>query len=242
MPIGKSGVDAFGQKPRFTDQGDRLRGIANIGREDVLVEGLQPMNGGVRVLGASSDHLVLDLTDADPPLTVGDRIQFRMNYGALLAVMTSEYVEKVPVQDIEEKPVRKSVCFVCESGLNNPFAAESLPSRLAAIGFEVVDQADSAAMRVDIGSDRRVALTAMRATSERRESLGLIWIDSRASLMPGNCPQEPADKAVLTAILRELPPKLSPENVVLIGLREAEPAEAAALKASRMAVFTIVDI
>jgi predicted amino acid racemase len=54
MPIGKSGIDAFGQRPIFTDEGDRLRGIANIGREDVMVEGMTPINPGVRVLGASS--------------------------------------------------------------------------------------------------------------------------------------------------------------------------------------------
>jgi ornithine racemase len=242
MPIGKSGLDAFGQKPKFTDEGDRLRGIANIGREDVIVEGLEPINGGMRVLGASSDHLVVDLTDADPPLKVGDMIQFRMNYGALLAVMTSEYVEKVPVQDIKEKTSRKSISFVLEPGLGDPFAAESLPSRLAAIGLEVSGEADSAAVRVDIGCDRRVALTAMRAAAGRHESLGLIWIDSRASLMPDGRPQATADEAVLTNILQELPPKLSPECVVLVGLREASPTEAAALKASRMTLFTIADI
>jgi arginase family enzyme len=242
MPIGKSGLDAFGQKPKFTDEGDRLRGIANIGREDVIVEGLEPINGGMRVLGASSDHLVVDLTDADPPLKVGDMIQFRMNYGALLAVMTSEYVEKVPVQDIKEKTSRKSISFVLESGLGDPFAAESLPSRLAAIGLEVSGEADSATVRVDIGCDRRVALTAMRAAAGRHESLGLIWIDSRASLMPDGRPQATADEAVLTNILQELPPKLSPECVVLVGLREASPTEAAALKASRMTLFTIADI
>jgi predicted amino acid racemase len=238
LPIGRSGLDAFGQKPEFTDEGDRLRGIANIGREDVIVEGLQPINKGVRVLGASSDHLVLDLTDADPPLKVGDLIEFRMNYGALLAVMTSEYVEKVPVQDIKEKPDRKSIGFVIEPGLGDPFAGEGLPSRLAAIGFEVVDDVDVAAVRVDIGSDRQVALTAMRAAAGRHESLGLVSIDSRASLMPEDHPQE----AVLTRILSELRPRLSPENVVLVGLREAGPGEAALLKSSRMTVFTIVDI
>jgi predicted amino acid racemase len=242
VPIGKSGLDAFGQKPKFTDEGDRLRGIANIGREDVIVEGLEPINIGVRVLGASSDHLVLDLTKADPPLKVGDMIRFRMNYGALLAVMTSEYVEKVPVQDIKEKPTRKSIGFALESGLGDPFAAEALPPRLATIGFEVGGEADLAAVRVDIGADRRVALTAMRAATRRHESLGLIWIDSRASLMPEGRPQAAADEAVLTNMLQELPPNLSPECVVLVGLREAGPTEAAALKASRITVFTIVDI
>ena len=108
MPIGKSGVDAFGQRPQFVDEGDRLRGIANIGREDVIVEGLEAVHKGVRVLGASSDHLVLDLTDAQPPLKVGDRVGFRMNYGAMLTVMTSEYVEKAPLFEVEERPVPPS--------------------------------------------------------------------------------------------------------------------------------------
>ncbi len=115
MPIGKSGVDAFGQKPQFTDEGDRLRGIANIGREDVIVEGMTPINPGVRVLGASSDHLVLDLTDAKPPLQVGDRVDFRLNYGAMLAVMTSEYVEKAPMHDAEVTPPQKRAAIIATS-------------------------------------------------------------------------------------------------------------------------------
>ena len=39
-----------------------------------------------------------------------------------------------------------------------------------------------------------------------------------------------------------LQPQLSPENVVLVGLREASPAEAAVLKQSRITVFTMADI
>ncbi len=83
-PIGKSGYDAFGNQPYFPDEGDRLRAIANIGREDVLVDGLTPIHKGTRVLGASSDHLLMDVTDADPPVAVGDRVAFRMSYGAML--------------------------------------------------------------------------------------------------------------------------------------------------------------
>jgi predicted amino acid racemase len=237
LPIGKSGRDAFGQKPNFTDEGDRLRGIANIGREDVIVEGLEPLNAGVRVLGASSDHLVLDLTEADPPLKVGDKLGFRMNYGAMLAVMTSEYVEKVPVQDIEEPSRRKSVAFSIEPECGDPFGGESLVSRLAGIGFDIVDAAN-AAVRVSVGSDRRVALKAIRETARKHETIGLIWIDSRAALMP----DDQSEAAALTSIVRELSPKLSPENIVLVGLREAEPAEASVLKSSRMTVFTMVDI
>src|SRR6185312_7176188 len=44
LPIGVSSYDAFGSQPVFVDEGDRLRAIANIGREDVLIEGLMPIN------------------------------------------------------------------------------------------------------------------------------------------------------------------------------------------------------
>jgi arginase family enzyme len=37
-------------------------------------------------------------------------------------------------------------------------------------------------------------------------------------------------------------PQLSPENVVLVGLREVNPAEAAVLRDSRVTAFTIADI
>ena len=113
-PIGKSGYDAFGNQPYFPDEGDRLRAIANIGREDVLIEGLTPIHKGTRVLGASSDHLLMDVTDADPPVAVGDRVSFRMSYGAMLTAMTSEYVEKVPMHDVEIAPRRKMVQIVAD--------------------------------------------------------------------------------------------------------------------------------
>ena len=61
------GARRLRQQPVFDDKGDRLRAIANIGREDVVVEGLT-RDPGVAVLGASSDHLVIDLTDAEPRL------------------------------------------------------------------------------------------------------------------------------------------------------------------------------
>jgi predicted amino acid racemase len=47
------------------------------------------------VLGGSSDHLVLDVSDAETELKVGDEVAFYPNYGATLAASTSPYVNKV---------------------------------------------------------------------------------------------------------------------------------------------------
>ena len=92
-PIGTVGQDAFGNIPNFVDRGIRRRAILNIGRQDVAVEGLVPRLPGALILGASSDHLVMDVHDS-PPLRVGDQVKLDINYGALLAASTSPYVKK----------------------------------------------------------------------------------------------------------------------------------------------------
>ena len=46
------------------------------------------------VLGASSDHLIVNLTNAKGPFAVGDVLRFRPSYGAVLSCFTSEYVGK----------------------------------------------------------------------------------------------------------------------------------------------------
>jgi ornithine racemase len=95
IPVGEIGLDAFGVKPFFEDQGMRLRAICAIGRQDVHPDHLKPMDPGIRILGASSDHLILDITDASSSLKVGSVLEFRPAYGGILSAMTSEYVNKV---------------------------------------------------------------------------------------------------------------------------------------------------
>lgn len=95
LPIGLRGQDAFGNQPKFVDRGFRRRAICNIGRQDILLEGITPQDPGIMILGASSDHLILDVEDADARLAVGQEVSFSPNYGALLAASTSDYVTKV---------------------------------------------------------------------------------------------------------------------------------------------------
>ena len=94
MPRGTSAQDAFGQRPVFLDSGERRRAILAMGRQDVVPEGLVPVDPRVQVLGASSDHLVLDVHDLPEPPRLGDSIAFIPNYAATLAAFTSPYVEK----------------------------------------------------------------------------------------------------------------------------------------------------
>lgn len=94
VPKGTIGMDAFGQRPHFEDKGIRKRAIVAIGRQDIKVDGLIPLDKNISIFGASSDHLILDVTDSARQFKVGDIVDFKMDYGCLLAAMTSAYVQK----------------------------------------------------------------------------------------------------------------------------------------------------
>jgi len=93
-PIGEIGVNAFGEKAEYTDLGIRRRAIAAIGRQDMDCDGLIPLDPGVTVVGASSDHLILDITDCPKMLKVNDTVRFSMDYSALLRGFTGHYISK----------------------------------------------------------------------------------------------------------------------------------------------------
>ena len=94
LPIGTAGANAFGEPVHFEDEGEQLRGILAIGRQDTNAEGLRPLDAGTRILGASSDHLIVDLSEAKTEYRVGDTLSFVPDYGALLKAYTSPYVIK----------------------------------------------------------------------------------------------------------------------------------------------------
>ncbi len=96
QPIGRIGRDAFGRRPVFPDQGRMLRVILDMGRADIDVEGIVPETPRLKVVGASSDHLIVDVTHAPSRLQPGDTLAFDLNYAGLLRCMLSEYVEKRP--------------------------------------------------------------------------------------------------------------------------------------------------
>ena len=94
VPTGNIGVDAFGSIPSYEDKGIRKRAIVAVGRQDIRLEGLTPVDSNISIFGASSDHLILDVTHSEKELTVGDIVDFKVDYGCLLVAMTSPYVEK----------------------------------------------------------------------------------------------------------------------------------------------------
>lgn len=98
VPIGRIGMDAFGNVPYHEDRGVIKRGIIAVGRQDIDPAGLMPADGGLDIIGASSDHTIIDFTNSPREYKVGDIVEFSMDYGCLLRAMTSEYMGKLLVR------------------------------------------------------------------------------------------------------------------------------------------------
>jgi len=92
VPTGEIGMDAFGNKPTFVDKGKRMRAILAVGRQDVDPTSLIPLDERMDYFGSSSDHMMWDVTDCD--YKVGNIVRFKLEYGSILSLFTSQYIEK----------------------------------------------------------------------------------------------------------------------------------------------------
>ena len=94
VPVGEKGLDAFGNKPVFEDKGIMQRAILGIGRQDIKIGSFYPVDEKIKIIGASSDHTIIDVTHCEKKYKVGDLIEFKINYEGLLSLCTSKYVTK----------------------------------------------------------------------------------------------------------------------------------------------------
>ena len=255
MPIGETGEDAFGGKPHFIDKGERDRAILNIGREDVVVEGLKSVDPKISILGASSDHLIADVTEAEN-VELGDELAFLMNYGALLAAMTSEYVEKRPVREGKIVSERRCIVLTEIAPRSGPDTArileiDDLTTGLKALGQsiarkrQIADEFETVAktvaeivnhdlMPVVYANDPMTCLGIYRGLALSLPTFGAVVLSAH-----GNCVTAFAD---LPSGRGGVEPRLESERVALIGLREVSHEEARSIRRSRISAYTLEDI
>lgn len=101
LPIGEVGVDAFGNKPVYEDKGIIKRAIVAIGKQDIDITSIHPIDSQIEILGASSDHMILNISECDKEYNIGDKVEFSIKYGALVSTCTSKYVNKEIVYNSE---------------------------------------------------------------------------------------------------------------------------------------------
>ena len=93
-PEGEIGINAFGEKIHYDDIGIRKRAILAVGRQDIDHEGLHCLEPNINIIGASSDHLLVDVASSNKEFNVGDILVFSLSYGSILSGFTSKYVKR----------------------------------------------------------------------------------------------------------------------------------------------------
>ncbi len=92
QPIGSLGNNTFGDKPQLFTSKPINRAILAIGIQDVDPKGCVPVNDDIKIYGATSDHMIV--TNKHRLFKVGNIVEFRLRYKALLRLMISPYVNK----------------------------------------------------------------------------------------------------------------------------------------------------
>lgn len=102
-PIGQIFVDAFGNTVEYEDKGIRKRALAALGKRDVGdIFSVVPTVKGITVEGGSSDHIILDVTDSEIEIKLGDIILFEASYGAMIHSTYSSSVVKEYIYDTSD--------------------------------------------------------------------------------------------------------------------------------------------
>lgn len=95
VPWGTTGCDSYGNRPETPeDQGIIERAIVAIGKQDCDVDTMTPVNSELEILGASSDYLILNVSNSHEKYHVGSIIQFQLGYYSLMRAITSSFVAK----------------------------------------------------------------------------------------------------------------------------------------------------
>ena len=96
FPVGQLTVDAFGRTQEYEDRGVRRRAIVAVGRLDYGdCRDVTPRMAGIEVLGASSDHTILDVEAVKDTIKAGDILEFDVNYASLANLTNTPGVELV---------------------------------------------------------------------------------------------------------------------------------------------------
>ncbi|MFA7115815.1 MAG: alanine racemase [Bacteroidales bacterium] len=97
VPMGKMGTNVEGESYDFNKQNigkTAYRAIIDLGLLDVELNHIELVDKNLKVAGASSDMIVIDLDENKKKYKVSDFIEFRLDYMGILRIMNSKYIIK----------------------------------------------------------------------------------------------------------------------------------------------------
>lgn len=96
VPDGEFGENLLGETKKFEESfaDTSYRAIIDLGLLDIDENHIKIKNKKLKIVGASSDMLVIDLDKNEENYQVGDLLEFEMDYFGVLRIMNSKYIEK----------------------------------------------------------------------------------------------------------------------------------------------------
>ncbi|MBR6574707.1 MAG: alanine racemase [Clostridia bacterium] len=92
-PKGESTKNWAGQVVQQVDKGRRMRAILAVGSQDISdAKTLIPEEEGVEIIGGSSDHTIVDVSDSPKTWKSGDTMSFKVRYSNMLYAFTGEHI------------------------------------------------------------------------------------------------------------------------------------------------------
>ena len=94
-PIGELSVSWQGEPGKYEDLGVRKRALLALGAFDTANPNqLKPLDSGVKVLGCSSDHTIIDIHDSSEKYRLGGIVSFMPAYQPMLFATANSLIEK----------------------------------------------------------------------------------------------------------------------------------------------------
>ncbi len=97
IPSGELSSNLEGNKVTFDAENtgkSSIRAIIDIGLLDIDMKHLEATDKNIKLAGATSDMVVLDLGENLKNFKVGDQMEFTLDYMGIVRIMNSKYIEK----------------------------------------------------------------------------------------------------------------------------------------------------
>lgn len=173
-----------------------------------------------------------------------------IRYAGLLSRLKKMGLDVIDKGNIEVPTLDVEKFNSDQEGLRNSDEIVTVSENLSKATSEIVEKGN---FPLTLGGDHSIAVGSISGISQHYENLGVIWYDAHGDL---NVPEESPSGNVHGMPLRilagdgpdelvninDFTPKVKPENIVLIGMRDLDEGERKYIKDKNIKTFTMADI